>query len=162
MHVPSYHNTVSALAEDAEHLEQIYHAALKAGETDAFTQAIDDSYTNAPENLLYAAWFHRLKYTAAQAKGYAVAWAWVIPLAVINALLFWWLSDDRFMITMKGFRGNGRDFVPVIVIAVLLTVLRSSMTRAMSAQSRSCSRMQESILKGRAWDFSKARVIQSA
>ena len=42
-------------------MEQIYHAALKAGETDAFKQAIDDSYAHAPENLLYAAWFHRLK-----------------------------------------------------------------------------------------------------
>ena len=112
----SYHDTVSALAEDAEQLEQVYHAALKAGETDAFKQAIDDSHTSAPENLLYAAWFHRLKYTAAQAKGYAVAWAWVIPLAVINGLLFWWLSDDRFMITIEGFRGTGRDFMPAIVL----------------------------------------------
>jgi hypothetical protein len=112
----SYHGKVSALAKDAEQLEQVYHAALRAGETDAFKQAIDDSHTNSPENLLYAAWFHRLKYAAAQAKGYAVAWAWVIPLAVINALLFWWLSDDRFMITIEGFRGTNRDFTPAIVI----------------------------------------------
>jgi hypothetical protein len=112
----AYHNKVSALSQDAEQLEQIYHAALKAGETDAFKQAIDDSHMNAPENLLYAAWFHRLKCTAAQAKGYAVAWAWVIPLAVINALLFWWLSDDRFMITIQGFRGTDRGFIPVIVL----------------------------------------------
>ena len=89
---------ILALAGDAEQLEQIYHAAHAAGETDACKQAIDDSYTNAPENLLYAAWFHRLKYAAAQAKGYAVAWAWVIPLAIANALLFWWLSDDRFVL----------------------------------------------------------------
>jgi hypothetical protein len=112
----SYHDTVSALAKDAEQLEQIYHAALQAGETDAFKQAIDDSHTNAPENLLYAAWFHRLKYTAAQAKGYVVAWGWVIPLAVINGLLFWWLSGDRFMITIEGFRGAERDFLPAIFI----------------------------------------------
>jgi hypothetical protein len=97
-------------------MEQIYHAALKAGETDAFKQAIDDSHTNAPGNLLYAAWFHRLKYAAAQAKGYVVAWAWVIPLAVTNALLFWWLSADRFVITIQGFRGAERDFLPVIFI----------------------------------------------
>jgi hypothetical protein len=112
----SYHDTVSALAGDAEQLEQTYHAALEAGKADAFKQAIDDSYTNAPENLLYAAWFHRLKYTAAQAKGYAVAWAWVIPLAVINGLLFWWLSADRFMITIEGFRGFDRDYMPAIVL----------------------------------------------
>jgi hypothetical protein len=112
----SYNNTVGALAEDAEQLEQIYHAALKAGKADAFKQAIDDRHANAPDNLLYAAWFHRLKHTAAQAKGYAVAWAWVIPLAVANALLFWWLSDDRFMIAIEGFRGTGRDFMAVVVL----------------------------------------------
>ena len=112
----SYHDTVSALAQDAEQLEQVYRAAHKAGETDALKQAVDDSHTNAPGNLLYAAWFHRLKYAAAQAKGYAVAWAWVIPLAVINALLFWWLSDDRFMITIESFRGTDRDLMPGLVL----------------------------------------------
>jgi hypothetical protein len=112
----SYLEKVSALPEDAEQLEQIYHAALGAGETDAFKQAIDDSHMSAPENLLYAAWFYRLKYAAARAKGYVVAWAWVIPLAVINALLFWWLSGDRFMVTIEGFRGPARDFIPTLVL----------------------------------------------
>jgi len=114
----SYHDTVSDLAQDAEQLELVYQAALKAGELDDFKQAIDASYTNAPENLLYAAWFHRLKYAVAQAKGYAVAWAWVIPLAVLNGLLFWWLSDDAFTITMEGFRGTESRFMPAVVLWV--------------------------------------------
>jgi len=112
----SYHDTVHELARDAEQLEQIYQAALEAGETHAFKQAIDDSYTSTPENLLYAAWFHRLKHTAAQAKGHVIAWAWVVPLATINGLLFWWLSADGFMITVEGFRGTDRDVMPAIVI----------------------------------------------
>jgi hypothetical protein len=112
----SIQETVSTLAEDAEQLEQVYHEALKDGEAEAFKEAIDAGHTNAPENLLYAAWFHRLKYTAAQAKGYVVAWAWVIPLAVINGLLFWWLSDDRFLIMIEGFRGASRQFMPAIVL----------------------------------------------
>jgi hypothetical protein len=45
-----------------------------------------------------------------------VAWAWVIPLAVVNGLLFWWLSDDRFMVTIESFRGNERDVLPAIVL----------------------------------------------
>ena len=114
----SYHDTISALAEDPEQLEQVYHAALKAGETDAFKQAIDDSHAAAPENLLYAAWFHRLKYAAAQAKSFAVAWAWVIPLALLNGLLFWWLSDDqRFMIELVGARReHAYDFMPSVLL----------------------------------------------
>jgi hypothetical protein len=120
----SYHDTVGALAKDAEQLEQTYHAALEAGETDAFKQAIDDSHKSTPENLLYAAWFYRLKHAATQAKGHVVAWAWVIPLAVMNAMLFWWLSNDRFMITIEGFRGIDRDFMPVIfILAASLTAL---------------------------------------
>ena len=113
-----YHDTVSNLVKDAEQLEQVYHAALKAGETDAFKQAIDDNHIIAPDNLLYAAWFHRLKYSAVQAKSFAIAWAWVIPLAVFNGLLFWWLSDDsRYMIEMVGTRqGGARDFLPAILL----------------------------------------------
>jgi len=108
----SYHDTVSALAQDAERLEQVYREAREAGATDAFKQAIDDSHAKAPENLLYAAWFYRLRDTAAKAKGYAVAWSWVIPLAVINGLLFWWLSDDSFMITIEGLRGLSEPLRP--------------------------------------------------
>ena len=62
--------------------------------------------------------------TAAQAKEYVVAWAWVIPLALINAFLFWWLSDDRFTITIAGFRGIDRDFLPAIfLLAATLSAL---------------------------------------
>ena len=116
----SYHDTVSDLGKDAEQLEQVYHAALKAGEADAFERAIDDNYMTAPDNLLYAAWFHRLKYSAAQAKSFAIAWAWVIPLAVLNGLLFWWLSDDsRYMIEIAGTRqGTPDDFLPTIFLLV--------------------------------------------
>jgi hypothetical protein len=114
----SYHDTVGALAEDAEQLEQLYQAAIEAGETDAFKQAIDDSHAAAPDNLLYAAWFHRLRYAAAQAKSFAVAWAWVVPLALLNGLLFWWLSDDqRFMIEMMSARrGRAYDFMPSVLL----------------------------------------------
>jgi hypothetical protein len=112
----SYQETVGALAADAEQLEQVYQTALGAGEADAFKQAIDASHTAEPENLLYAAWFHRLKYTAAQAKEYVVAWVWVVPLAVINGLLFWWLSGERFMITIAGFQGDTRDFMPAVAL----------------------------------------------
>jgi len=111
----SYHDTVSDLADDAEELEQIYHAALKAGDKDAFKEAIDAGHTAAPKNLLYAAWFHRLKYRAAQTNEYVVSWAWVIPLAVVNALLFWLLSGDRFMIDIERIRGGSSDLLPAIV-----------------------------------------------
>lgn len=112
----SYQDTVTALAEDAEQLEEVYRAAREAGRGEAFKQAIDEGYQRAPENLLYAAWFYRLRDTVAQARGHVVAWGWVLPLAVANALLFWWLSDNRFAIVMRGFGGTGRTFAPAIVL----------------------------------------------
>lgn len=112
----SYRDTVDKLAGDAEQLEQAYQAARKAGEMGAFREAIETSYATSPDNLLYAAWFFRLKQAAAQAQGYVVAWAWVIPLALLNGLLFWWLSGDGFMIIIDGFRGDDREFMPVIVL----------------------------------------------
>ncbi len=112
----SYHDTVTDLSSDPEQLEKVYRTALKAGETRAFKEAIDASHESAPENLLFAAWFHRLKHTAAQAKGAVVAWAWAVPLAVINAILFWWLSGDEFAITVEGFQGAKTEFLPLIII----------------------------------------------
>ena len=114
----SYHELVSGLAEDPEQMERTYHAAVKAGEADAFSQAIAAGQTAAPDNLLYAAWFYRLQHTATQAKDAFVQWAWVIPLGVLNGLLFWWLSEDsRYMIRIAGFRqGSTTDFLPTLLL----------------------------------------------
>jgi len=111
----TYQQRVNDLAADPEQLEQEYQAALKAGQAGEFEQAIEDGYENAPDNLLYAAWFYRLKHTAKKAKDNVVAWAWVIPLALLNALLFWWLSGDQFTIAVGGATNFSRDLAPVIV-----------------------------------------------
>ncbi len=111
----TYQQRVNDLAADPEQLEQVYQSALKAGQVDAFEQAIDAGYESAPDNLLYAAWFHRLKYTAKKAKDNVVAWAWVIPLALLNGLLFWWLSGDQFMIDIGDATNYSRNLAPVIM-----------------------------------------------
>lgn len=114
----SYKDRIKALAQNPERLEQAYAEAREAGEADAFKRAIEDSHASAPDNLLYAAWFYRLKRAAERAEGFAVAWGWVIPLALVNGLLFWWLSDDqRFMIELAGAAyTNARDFMPVVFL----------------------------------------------
>lgn len=114
----SYRQTVSMLAGEPEKLELVYQAALVAGENLAFQQAINASHVAAPDNLLYAAWFHRLQYAAAQTTRFVVAWAWVIPLALVNGLLFWLLSDEqRFVTQIAGVRpGASTDFVPALLL----------------------------------------------
>lgn len=117
----SYNELVSALGDDAEQLEKAYQAALKAGQAEAFKQAIDARQTAAPDNLLYAAWYYRLRHAAAQAKGSFVKWGWVIPLAVLNGLVFWWLSDfERYTIQLADFRQGvvTAEFAPMLVLLV--------------------------------------------
>ncbi len=116
----SYHELIAKLGDDAEQLEKAYQVAVKAGQADAFTQAIVAGRTAAPENRLYAAWFYRLQDVAAQAKGSFVKWAWVIPLALLNGLLFWWLSDDvRYSIEVAGFQqGPTRFSIPTLLLLV--------------------------------------------
>ncbi len=126
-----YHETVSGLADDPERLEQVYQAARREGESEAFQEAIHLHYQAAPDNLLFAAWFHRLKHTAQAARRHVVAWGWVVPLAAVNGLLFWWLSDDRYTIPIAGVRpGTSDDFLPAVFVlagpiaaAFLLTYL---------------------------------------
>lgn len=113
----SYHETIYALAENPEALEELYHDAVKVGNKKAFQQAIDDHYTNAPQNLLLAGWYHRLHYAAKQAQQFIIAWPWLLPLAALNGLLFWWLTDvDRYMLPLVGGPNPAQDFLPVIFL----------------------------------------------
>ena len=121
----SYYDAVNSLSESPEELEQLYQDAVKAGQQKAFEQAIDDSHKAAPGNLLLAGWFHRLHYAARQAKQFMIEWRWVIPLAALNALLFWWLTDEaRYMIYLRGGPSAPQRFLPIaFLLAAPLTAL---------------------------------------
>lgn len=114
-----YQEKIRTYAADAAQLEELYQAAVRAGEVDAFRQAIDDGQTSAPDNLLYAAWYYRLKNSAIHARDSFIAWAWVIPLALLNGLLLWWLSDDqRFTVEIAGIGGSAATgYLPTAVLA---------------------------------------------
>ncbi|NUQ37881.1 MAG: hypothetical protein HUU23_08820 [Caldilineales bacterium] len=116
----SYLTTIRTLGDDAEQLEMTYQTALKAGEAAAFKEAIDATYAAAPNHLLYAAWHHRLTYAAAKVRGFAIAWGWAIPLALLNALLFWWLSDDaHFMVKLvHPTTGDVTTFLPTLLLLI--------------------------------------------
>ncbi|MFN2138089.1 MAG: hypothetical protein ACK2UK_19190, partial [Candidatus Promineifilaceae bacterium] len=103
-----------------EQLEQVFHLAESSGETSDFRQAIEESYAAQPDNLLYGAWAARLRYAAAytqtHARQWAINWAWAVPLALLNGLLFWWLSNERYMVEIVGFQGRRDDFVPLLIL----------------------------------------------
>lgn len=86
----------------AEQLETLYQSAVQAGQAPAFADAVERHYTEAPDNLLYAAWHYRF---AAQLKTQlsepSAQWWLAIPLSILSGLLFWWLSDDKQFVVHK-------------------------------------------------------------
>ena len=46
-----------------EKLEQLYQSAQREGHPEVFQSTILTCHENEPDNLLYAAWFHRLHRT---------------------------------------------------------------------------------------------------
>lgn len=115
----SYDDKIKELANDPEQLELTYQVAAQAGQANAFREAIDAGRAAAPDNLLYAAWHYRLLHTAERVRESFTAWGWVIPLALLNGLALWVLSDDkRFPLPIIGPSGTGVlfSYAPLVVL----------------------------------------------
>ncbi|MEZ4865584.1 MAG: hypothetical protein R3C14_30010 [Caldilineaceae bacterium] len=110
----SYLKTIREFAVDPEQLELTYQAAVKAGERDAFAEALHMARTEDGNNLLFAAWHYRLLHTT----GRVIAWSWAVPLALLNGLLLWWLSDvNRYTLQIVNpFSGSRQNSTTPIVI----------------------------------------------
>lgn len=114
----SYSETLRRLAGDPEQIELAWQEAARAGDSEAFSAALEESYQQDSGNLLLAAWHFRLAHAAAVAQQRVVAWRWAFPLAALNGLLLWLLSDQaRFAIQVTN-PLTGAEFT--ILPAVLL------------------------------------------
>lgn len=113
-----YAETIGRLANDPEQLELAWQAAAQAGESEAFSTALETSFRADPANLLYAAWHYRLAHTVVVAARRTIAWWWAMPLAVLNGLLLWLLSDmDRFTVQVANpLTGMEYDLVPLVAL----------------------------------------------
>ena len=96
----SYLTTLREAGQDAQQLEMVYRAARQTGEQTAFADAAHTCYSEAPENLLYAAWhFRLLEPIDLPALKRAINWPLALLLAIPSGLIFWLLSDvERFHI----------------------------------------------------------------
>ena len=115
----SFYGAIDELADDPEQLEQAYQAAVRAGQVEAFRQAIDARRATAPDDRLYAAWFYRLRGSAAKVKESFVAWSWAIPLALLNGLILWLLSDEqRFSVSIQNVRPGleASNYIPMVIL----------------------------------------------
>lgn len=98
----SYLDAVRARAGDPERLEQLFQAARSSGETRDFAAAIASVRQEAPANLLYGAWYYRLRRPIAdvQSSRLASTWTWVVPISVLLGVAVWLLSDP--ILTLAG------------------------------------------------------------
>jgi hypothetical protein len=114
----SYQEILRGLGNQAEQVELAYQRAVKAGQGDEFSAAIESGYAGDPGNLLYAAWHYRLAHAAEAVKRRAIAWGWALPLAVLNGLILWLISDDqRFTLkAVNPLTGGKWDILPAVAL----------------------------------------------
>lgn len=85
-----YKERILKAASDAQQMEALYQAALTAGEADVFTQDLRLCNKEAPDNLLFAAWYYRLESPPIETTSRperASIWRWAIPLALLSGLV---------------------------------------------------------------------------
>ncbi|MER2599832.1 MAG: hypothetical protein ABTQ73_09950 [Caldilineales bacterium] len=103
---------------DPQALEHSYRAARQAGEEAGFADAIEQRYAATPNDVLLAAWHYRLQAVTREVKQRVIAWGWALPLALLNALLLWILSDmDRFSVQVRNpFANTYNAEVPLLAL----------------------------------------------
>ncbi|HFD40473.1 MAG TPA: hypothetical protein ENJ31_11585 [Anaerolineae bacterium] len=97
---------------DPGEMERTFRRLRGKDEIEAFSQAVQARYARESDNLLLAAWYHRLTYAGEAVKQRVIAWQWAVPLAVLNGLIFWLLSDERFMFEAP----DGYDYLPWLLV----------------------------------------------
>lgn len=105
-----YLNEIRSHANNPQQMETLYQNAQKAGQAVNFERALLACFEEAPQNLLYAAWYYRLKQISPPSlttpRGISI-WLLALPLAVLNGLVFWALSDQKLLFL---------DFAPYLVV----------------------------------------------
>nr|MBC7243935.1 hypothetical protein [Chloroflexota bacterium] len=90
---------IRAAQHDPHTLEMLYQKARRQNESTEFAGDIFACYQESPDNILYAAWYHRL-----QAESFALPavhadthWKLAVPLGIVAGLILWLLSDPRLV-----------------------------------------------------------------
>lgn len=88
-----YESAIRSAEHDPEQLERLYQAARAAHAAGRFSEALNRRYQEAPDNLLYAAWYYRLNLPAQERTTRVTNWNLAISLSVVLGLILWVLSD---------------------------------------------------------------------
>ncbi len=103
----TYLETLRPHGQNAQSVEALYQEARRSGQTTAFAQAVQQLYNEAPDQLLWQAWFYRLTTSPAEsATKSSPNWVVAIGLSLLSGILFWFLSGPGFTI--------GNNEIPLI------------------------------------------------
>lgn len=93
-----YLHKIQDARNDPELLEDMYQTAQQEKKVAEFTAALMACYQASSDNLLYAAWYHRLQRASSQeqAEERSVNWKLAVPLSLVLGLIFWLFSQSRF------------------------------------------------------------------
>jgi len=95
-----YLNEIRTHAQDPQQIEDLFQNAQKTGKASEFEKAVQACFEADPQNLLFAAWYYRFQKATPssqeKSKGISV-WLLALPLAVLNGLVFWALSDQNLL-----------------------------------------------------------------
>lgn len=108
-----YQQLLREASGDPARLEQAYQELSAGSGSDKFAEAVHAVYAEHPDNLLFAAWHHRLAQSAQVVIVRQVPWLFALAAALVNGLLLWWLSDaPQWMIHVQG-----NNTMPYFVLA---------------------------------------------
>ena len=129
-----YTPDILAAHDDPKRLEELYQAAQRDGELGEFTADLLACREQAPDNLLYAAWYYRLRPWPGEEPAVErapVKWLLAVPLALVTGLIFWGLTRDPLL--------NPRQEVPfqaLIAGPILAAAIIALLTLATRAHLR--------------------------
>jgi hypothetical protein len=92
-----YLPALRAAQRDPAQIEELYRQARREHQLASFSAAVLTCYQEAPDNLLYGAWYYRL-HTSTQDERPAPLWRIAVPLSLLTGLIFWALSNPQFML----------------------------------------------------------------
>jgi uncharacterized protein YjbI with pentapeptide repeats len=121
---------------DPSLLESLFQAAQQENRVPDFAAALASCRQEAPHNLLYGAWHHRLQQAAEQPEVTNVNWKLAVPLAVVAGLSLWVLSlpelDLNFADGMPYVAQVWAPLVGVFIIGFLTLTAKSHLHRAVA------------------------------
>ena len=98
-----YSNAIKSSASDPEQLENLYQSTKEEGYEAEFRADLNDLYVQNPQNLLFAAWYHRFLRNPLTRVVRRIPWILAIVIGLLTGLTMWAISDPILLI---------RDHIP--------------------------------------------------